>query len=112
MSDDAAQVPEGAAVFPLIPPELGVHPLLLAVLHAAVFLSGSDDEVVHPEAADEALEYLAGYLQRVQGADLARLREDLEVLTSFARQEGWPKQLIRFLKNFLSDFGVTGSEEA
>jgi hypothetical protein len=112
MSDDAAQVPEGAAVFPLIPPELGVHPLLLAVLHAAVFLSGSDDEVVHPEAADEALEYLAGYLQRVQGADLARLREDLEVLTSFARQEGWPKQLIRFVKNFLSDFGVTGSEEA
>ena len=34
--------------FPLIPPELGVDPLLLAVLHATVFLAGSDEEVVDP----------------------------------------------------------------
>ena len=36
----ADEVPEGAAVFPTIPAELGVHPLLLAVLHAVVFLEG------------------------------------------------------------------------
>ena len=35
----ADEVPEGAAVFPEIPAELGVHPLLLAVLHAVVFLA-------------------------------------------------------------------------
>ena len=41
-SDAADETPDGAAVFPLIPAELGVHPLLLAVLHAYVFLDGSD----------------------------------------------------------------------
>jgi hypothetical protein len=107
MSDaDSAEVPEGAAVFPLIPPELGVQPLLLAVLHATVFLSGSDDEVVHPGAAEEALEYMAGYLQRLQGPALARVREDLACLTAFARQEKWPKQLVRVLQSFLDDYGI------
>ena len=55
------QVPEGAAVFPLIPAELGINPLLLAVVHATVFLAGSDEEVVDATAADEAVGYLAGY---------------------------------------------------
>ncbi len=113
MSDDAdqSQVPDGAAVFPLIPPELGVHPLLLAVLHATVFLSGSDEAVVHPAAAEEALQYLAGYLQRLEGADLRRVREDLACLTAFARQEKWPKQLVQYLKSFLSDYGVGAADE-
>jgi hypothetical protein len=113
MSEDAAgpEVPEGAAVFPLIPPELGVNPLLLAVLHATVFLSGSDDAIVHPAAADEAVQYLADYLQRLAGDDLRRVREDLACLTAFARQEKWPKQLVQYLKNFLSDYGVGAAEE-
>ena len=113
MSDEPAEpeVPEGAAVFPLIPAELGVHPLLLAVLHATVFLSGSDDDVVHPAAAEEAVQYLADYLQRLDGADLRRVREDLTCLTAFARQEKWPKQLVQYLKNFLSDYGVGAAEE-
>jgi hypothetical protein len=113
MSDEAAEpeVPEGAAVFPLIPAELGAHPLLLAVLHATVFLSGSDDAIVHPAAADEAVQYLADYLQRLAGDDLRRVREDLACLTAFARQEKWPKQLVQYLKNFLSDYGVGAAEE-
>ena len=113
MSDEAgAEVPEGAAVFPLIPPELAVNPLLLAVLHATVFLSGSDDEVVDPDAAGEALEYMAGYLQRLEGPLLERVREDLVCLTTFARQEKWPRQVVQFLKTFLADQGVGGARDA
>jgi hypothetical protein len=100
------QVPEGAAVFPLIPEELGVNPLLLAVLHAVVFLEGSEAEVVEPTAAAEALEYLATYLQRLDGEQLRRLREDMECLAAYARQEQWPKQTVRFLKTFLDDYGA------
>jgi hypothetical protein len=100
------EVPEGAAVFPLIPPELGVHPLLLAVLHAVVFLEGSGTEVVHGEAASEALEYLATYLQRLEGRDVQRAREDMRALAGFAKQEKWPKPFVQFLKSFLADFGV------
>ena len=111
MSDvGASEVPEGAAVFPLIPAELGVNPLLLAVLHATVFLAGSDDDVVQPDAAEEALQYLAGYMQRLDGALLRKVREDMVCLTAFARQEKWPKQLIRALQNFLKDYGIEKGE--
>jgi hypothetical protein len=114
MADEAEprEVPEGAAVFPLIPPELGVHPLLLAVVHATVFLDGSAPDVVHPEAAGEVLEYFATYLQRLSGPELRRAREDLECLAAYARQEKWPKQQVRFLKEFLADFGVGEEGEA
>jgi hypothetical protein len=100
------EVPQGAAVFPLIPAELGVHPLLLAALHATVFLVGSDDDVVEGEAAEEAAQYLLTYLQRLQGHDLKRVREDLACLTAYAKQEHWPEQDVRFLENFLTEFGI------
>ncbi|MBV9126026.1 MAG: hypothetical protein JO112_21955 [Planctomycetes bacterium] len=99
-------VPEGAAVLPEIPPELGVHPLLLAVLHAVVFFDGSEEKIVDPAAAVEALEYMAGYLQRLEGRELQRMREDLECLTAYAREQGWPKPQVRFLQTFLADFGI------
>jgi hypothetical protein len=108
----ASEVPEGAAVFPLIPQELGVNPLLLALLHATIFLAGSDDEVIDPDAAVEALEYMAGYLQRLDGNLLARVREDMTCLVAFARQEKWSKQSIHSLKTFLDNFGVGQAEEA
>jgi len=101
-----AEVPEGAAVFPLIPAELGVHPLLLAALHATVFLVGSDDKVVECEAAEEAAQYIVTYLQRLQGPELQRVREDMDCLVAHAKQDHWPEQDIRFLENFLPEFGI------
>jgi hypothetical protein len=100
------EVPPGAAVFPLIPAELGVHPILLAALHAYVFLEGSEDDVVDPAAADEALQYVVTYLQRLSGNELERLREDLETLIGYAKEEKWPKQQVQFLKDFLIDNGI------
>ena len=100
------QVPEGAAVFPLIPPELGIHPLLLAVLHAVVFFDGSAEDVVHDAAADEALNYMATYLQRLQGSELKRVREDIDCLLEFAKQEKWPQEETQFFRTFLQDYGV------
>jgi hypothetical protein len=101
-----SDVPDGAAVFPLIPEELGIHPLLLAALHAIVFFDGSDAGVVNDAAANEALNYLANYLQRLQGPDLKRIREDIDALLAFAKQEGWPKEEMQFLHEFLKEFGV------
>jgi hypothetical protein len=113
MADEAErEVPAGAAVFPLIPPELDIHPLLLAVLHATVFLDGSEAQIVQPDAAEEAMQYLAIYLQRLSGPELRQVREDLDCLIGFARQEKWPKQEVQFLKNFLADYGVGEENEA
>jgi hypothetical protein len=101
-----SEVPDGAAVFPLIPADLGIHPLLLAVLHAIVFFDGSDSEVVNDAAANESLNYLATYLQRLQGPDLTRIREDVDCLIAFGKQEEWPQEEMQFLQDFLKEFGI------
>lgn len=106
MSSDPNHAPDGAAVFPLIPAELGVHPLLLAVLHAYVFLEGSEEAVLNGAAAEEAMQYLATYLQRLTGPELRRVTEDLDTLVGFAKHEKWPRQQVRFLHEFLKDNGV------
>jgi hypothetical protein len=100
------ETPDGAAVFPLIPPELGIHPLLLAVLHAYVFLEGSEPAVLNPAVAEEAMNYLVTYLQRLDGENLRRVREDMVTLAGFAKSEKWPKQQVRFLQEFLKDNGI------
>src|SRR5438552_7901359 len=96
--DSAGEVPDGAAVFPEIPDELGVHPLLLATLHAFVFVTGSDEAIVQPAAGDEAAHAVAGYLQRLTGPDLRRASDDLAALLAYAKQQGLPKQLQHVLK--------------
>lgn len=101
--------PDGAAVFPLIPAELGVHPLLLAALHAYVFLEGSTETIVNPAAAEEAMNYLVGYLQRLDGDLLKRVKEDFATLAAFAKSDGWAKQQVRFLHDFLKDNGIGSS---
>jgi hypothetical protein len=105
-ADPEREVPEGAAVFPLIPAELGIDPLLLAVLHAVVFLDGSEEAVVNPDAAAEALDRFAAYLQRLDGPRLQRVCEELECLASYGRSQKWPKQQVRFFKDLLTTFGV------
>ena len=103
---------EGAAVFPLIPAELGINPLLLAAMHAVVFLVGSSEEVVEPSAGEEALQYLITYLQRLSGPQLQRVKEDIATLLEFARKDGWPKQDTHFLKTFLAELGIGGETKA
>ncbi|MBY0459246.1 MAG: hypothetical protein K2V38_18100 [Gemmataceae bacterium] len=100
------EAPDGAAVFPFIPPELGVHPLLLAALHTYVLLTGSDATVLNSAVAEEALDHLITYMQRLGGPDLRRVREDMHTLVGFAKSEKWPKQDIRFLQEFLKENGI------
>jgi hypothetical protein len=102
------ETPDGAAVFPLIPAEIGVHPLLLAALHAYVFLEGSEPAVLNPAVGEEAMNYLVTYLQRLKGEDLRRAKEDMATLAAFAKSEGWPKQQVRFLQDFLKENGIGG----
>src|SRR5215204_519548 len=109
MSEETAkpeETPDGAAVFPLIPAELGVHPLLLAALHAYVLLEGSDAAVLNPAVAEEAMHYLVEYMQRLKGEELRRAREDVATLAGFAKSEKWPKQQVRFLQDFLKENGI------
>lgn len=109
--DDPSEVPEGAAVLPLIPAELGIDPLLLAVLHAVVFFDGSEDDMIDPDAAVEALEYLATYLQRLNGPRLKKVQEDLIVLAGYAKEQGWGKDQVKFFEDFLTEFGTESKKK-
>lgn len=103
---EPSEVPEGAAVFPEIPAELGVNPLFLATLHAMVFLSGSDESLVNGPAAEEALGFMVEYLQRLDATDLRRVTEDIRCIVALAKQEKWAKAQIHFLQSFLTDHGI------
>jgi hypothetical protein len=92
----------------VIPPELGVNPLLLGILHAIVFVEGSDANVVDPTAGDEARQFIAGYLQRLRGSALQQVQEDLKCLLGYAQQAHWPKEQQSFLRAFVDDYGVGG----
>jgi len=107
---DSTEGAEGAAIFPLIPADLQVHPLLLALLHAMVFIDGSTEDVIDPEAADEAMQYLVTYLHRLKGPHLAGVLEDIDCLLAYAKKQGWPKQQQTFLKSFLADYGIVENQ--
>jgi len=104
--DDREEVPEGAAVVPLIPESAGAHPLFLAVFHALVFLEGSSDEVVDPTAADETIQYLATYLQRLSSRDISNLKEDLKRLAEHARRQKWSADQQKLIQDFLHHYGI------
>ena len=93
-------VPAGSALLPPIPAELEIQPLLLAVLQASIFLGGSDKAVVHPAAAEEALDGLLVYLGRLSGNERQRLQLDIETLAAYGRQQKWGRAELRFLKDF------------
>ncbi len=105
---DYIEVPEGVSILPEIPEDLGVSPLFLAMLQSYVFLAGSEDNIVHPAAAEEALSMMENSLQRVKGADLKRVKEDLDTLIGFAKEEKWDEGSVEFLKEFLSMNGIKG----
>jgi hypothetical protein len=103
---DGEDVPEGAAVVPLIPENAGVNPLFLAVFHALVFLEGSSEEVVDPTAADEAVQYLTTYLQRLSADDLAKLKKDLDRLAEHARRQKWSPDQLKLIQDFFQHYGI------
>ncbi|MFN6051661.1 MAG: hypothetical protein ACK47R_12590, partial [Planctomycetia bacterium] len=82
-SEEEIQVPEGTALFPDIPDQLGVNPLLLSLLSMVVFLAGSDEEVVNENASAAVLDQVASYLQRLSSKEISRLKEDLAALANF-----------------------------
>src|SRR6516165_5964278 len=101
---DREEVPEGAAVVPLIPESAGVRPLFLAVFHALVFVEGSSEEVLDPKAAEETVQYLAAYLQRISGYDLDNLKEDLKRLKEHARRQRWSSDQQKLIEDFLQHY--------
>jgi hypothetical protein len=92
---------------PVVPPEVGVSPLLLALLHTAAFLDLSDDDVVNGPAACAVLDRIGLYLQDLEDDSLEQLADDLESLRKYAESQSWPSEAQEFLATFLQHCGFT-----
>ena len=100
------ECPKERRCFPSFRRNWASVPLLLAVLHAMVFLAGSDEDVVHPDAAEEAMEYMADYLQRLEGdRSWNDVREDIACLIGLCPpSKAGPSSWSASLKTFLEDY--------
>ena len=93
-----------------IPREFGIDPLLLAVLESVVFLSGSDDTIVHPDAAESVLSRIIGTLSRLDDNRRARVLEDLATLKGHVTGPQWPEGMAEFLEQFAREISPGATE--
>jgi hypothetical protein len=98
------------SMLPVIPPELGIEPLLLALLQLAGFLDLSDDQLVDAGAATDALEHLGLYVQRLDEKRLAELQAQLDRLLDHAQKSNFLPEQVEFIKDFLFNCGVLDDE--
>ncbi len=97
---------EGIALFPDIPPELGIDPLLECLISMVVFITASDEDLVNPGAADEAFAHLQNVLSKLNGKRLARIREEIVVIAGWVKDQGLGTEAVKFIENFLDEMGV------
>ena len=94
-------------VMPVIPVELGVDPLLLAVLHSLAFLEISGDQTVEPDWAVEAMEHIAHYLQRLDGLRRDELNGQLGRIADYCEQTDCDPRLRDLVRNCFVYAGLT-----
>ena len=105
-------VRKDAFVMPLLPPELGVDPVLAGLLHCMAFLELSGDESVDPDWAVEAMEHVAAYVQRLSPSETEAVRRQLAAVSEHARNNDAPGEFIEFVDGFLKACGVSSAGSA
>jgi len=100
--EDAIESPS----MPVIPDELGIDPLLAALLHCAAFLDLSDENSVDPDAAHLVLEHVGLYVQRLPPERIAMLETELEKLRAHGEASDWPEWVVAFIADFLYSCGI------
>lgn len=99
-------------MLPIVPEELAIDPLLLAVLSTAAFLDFADDDRLDPDSATEVLEAIGGYVQRLPDERLDEIEEQLERLAEHGEKSGWHPDHVDFVRDFLFSCGVDDDGEA
>jgi hypothetical protein len=108
--DPEAETFDEVSMLPVVPAELGIDPLLLALLHLAGFLDLSGDDMVEPSAATDALEHVGFYVQRFDERRLGELQAELDRLVAHAEKSGWGAEQIEFVRDFLFNCGALDDE--
>jgi len=100
-----------SALLPVVPEELGVDPLLLALMRSACFLDLSADEAVNAELAGEVLEHVGMYIQRLSDERLDAIQDQLQTLEAYGIEQGWGADQVEFVRDFLYNCGLGEDEE-
>ena len=106
MADRVSDTREDAALeamLPVVPEELDVDPLLLALLQCAAFLDFADDTAVDPDAATDVLDHVAYYVRRLSTKRRDQMRAQVEKIEAYGAREGWPTELTEFVGDFLDN---------
>lgn len=109
-TDDDSDEPS-SGMLPVVPEELGLDPLLLALLRCASFLDLTGEGGVNPELAGEVLEHVGLYVQRLPDERLDEIQAELETLEAHATEKGWSSDVIEFIRDFLYNCGL-GEDDA
>jgi hypothetical protein len=104
--DAAITAPESAEL-PLVPDDAGIDPVVLALLHAAMFLDLSEEPTLDANAARPVLERIGLYVQRLSDDDVEELAGSLSRLAERGAREGWPPAAIEFVRSFVENCGFT-----
>jgi hypothetical protein len=115
MNDEQGEAKEKDGGFefmlPVVPEELEVDPVLLALLHCAAFLDFAEDDAVDPDLATEVLDHIAYYVRRAPAARLEQMRAELKRVERHAAEERWPAELVEFVGEFLDNCTSEEDEE-
>ncbi len=95
---------KGSLNLPLIPDDLKVDPIFYALLSSYVFLELSEDNIVNPDSAIEAMEQMTFYLQKITNKE--DLKKQLRDIINFGEKNNWDKDIIDFLNEFPNNYGL------
>jgi hypothetical protein len=110
--DPPAQEPEiESAHLPLVPDDAEIDPILLALLHAAMFLDLSEEPAVESGAARSVLERIGLYVQRLSDDEVEELAVSLERLAARAERDGFPPAAVHFIASFLENCGFAAEQD-
>jgi hypothetical protein len=110
--DPPAQEPEiESAHLPLVADDAEIDPILLALLHAAMFLDLSEEPAVESGAARSVLERIGLYVQRLSDDEVEELAVSLERLAARGERDGWPPAAVHFVSSFLENCGFAAEPD-
>ena len=84
-----------------------VNPIVLALLHCAMFLDLSEGPALDSNAARPVLERIGLYVQRLSDDEVEELAESLSSLAERGERDGWPPAAIEFVRSFVENCGFT-----
>ena len=104
--NDEEERQEEMVVMPVVPDKLGIDPVLLAMLHLTALLDFADDEIIESQIANEALEHVEMYMQRLSTERLEEVQAQLDRIEEYAAEQGWAEELTDFVRDFLYNCGL------